>query len=887
MLKLALQSIRYYKKQSIAVLTGVILSVALLTGISSLIYSGQQSNMKNCMEIYGSWNYCFLGDEEAAEQIAGKQDAGYLVERYGILKIADLLQDEMVSLQYADASYLEMMGQPVLEGSYPQKANEIAMSRFTLDNLNSSAKVGETVTLAGTDYQLCGIVKDPWARDTNVLTAFISRNAVGEKADSFIYLKMEPSIKLYKQEHALLKEKAVPEKMKENRNLNAYFGEENPKMFFKVLYSIFFERDLDPYVKNYNFTYIVLTANDLLNLSFNGAVFFLGLFSLFVIYSLFQIGIEKRMSVYGILQALGIGKGNQFLFILSELWSLLLVGFPVGTLFGNGAAYLLYNRFNTVFMDMDVVRPAAQHGGSETKYYMDAARLTAQGFQVSRTAVVFGILFLMAASAWIAWRLTVRTEKLTVMQLIRQAPDEKKRESRKVYSRRRRYIPDVLNRKFMLIRIRSFFSILVSLSLGGAVFLCISFVLVNAKESSRMQLASEDGLGNDLKVYESTQNLKETISQDKIEELKRIPGIQEVYAVKSYICELLREPDEILWKHYFESVNKNFGGPYDGIRTIRKDGRYVFKSNMLGYDELMLEQLTPYLLDGDINIERMKQKNEIVVVDRMDGQGNYGGFSLRAGDKITLRTPKKIEGTIQDFKFLGSCQEEEYTIGAVVKRAFMRDSCLYEDPECADGYTFYVIMTQEQMQQNFGVEGYRVAGLETEEDADTQAVSNAVKQAVDGLEHVLFQDYTGSIMRQNEYLTQKAFFYYGIAVLLFIVSLFHIINTMNHIILSRKHEYGILRAMGITDYNLMRMMLRQGLAYGILSSLVMIVLYVLSQEAAVYLMRISKLLCVSLQISPWIIVLTAAVDILVGLCAVMIPAYAIIREEMVLQINLS
>ena len=217
----------------------------------------------------------------------------------------------------------------------------------------------------------------------------------------------------------------------------------------------------------------------------------------------------------------------------------------------------------------------------------------------------------------------------------------------------------------------------------------------------------------------------------------------------------------------------------------------------------------------------------------------------------------------------------------------MRDSCLYEDPECADGYTFYVIMTQEQMQQNFGVEGYRVAGLETEEDADTQAVSNAVKQAVDGLEHVLFQDYTGSIMRQNEYLTQKAFFYYGIAVLLFIVSLFHIINTMNHIILSRKHEYGILRAMGITDYNLMRMMLRQGLAYGILSSLVMIVLYVLSQEAAVYLMRISKLLCVSLQISPWIIVLTVAVDILVGLCAVMIPAYAIIREEMVLQMNLS
>lgn len=887
MLKLALQSIRYYKKQSAAVLAGMILSIALLTGISSLIYSGQQSNIKNCMEIYGNWNYCFAGAEEAAKQLAGKKDAGYLVETYGILKIAGLLEDEMVSLQYADASYLQMMGQPVLEGSYPQKKDEIAMSRFTLDNLHSGAKVGDTVTLAGTDYRLCGIIKDPWARDTNVLTAFISRDAAGKKADSFVYLKMDPSIKLYKQEPALLKDEAVPEKIKENRNLNAYFGEENPKMFFKTLHSILFERDLDPYIKNYNFTYFVLLANDLFNLSFNGAVLFLGLFSLFLIYSLFQIGIEKRMSAFGILQALGIGKGNQFLFILSELWSLLLIGFPVGTLLGNGAAYLLYSRFNTVFMDMDVVRPASQHGGSETKYYMEAARLTAQGFQVSRTAVLFGILFLMAASAWMAWRLTVRTEKLTIMQLIRQVPDEKKRESRMIYSRRKRYIPDVLNRKFMLIRKRSFFSILLSLSLGGAVFLCISFVLVNAKESSRMQLASDDGLGSDFKVYENTSNLKETIGRDKIEELKEIPGINEVYTAKSYICELLREPDEILWKPYFETINKYEGDPYNGICTILKDGRYAFKSNMLGYDDLMLEQLTPYLLEGDIDIGRMNRENQVIIVDRMNGQGGYGGFSIHAGEKIMLRIPKKIKGTMQDFKQLGSYKEEGYTISAVVKRALLRDSCLYEDPEYADGYTFYVIMTQEQMQQNFGIEGYRVAGLEIEEDADAQAVSDAVKQAVAGSDNVLFQDYTGSIVRQNEYLTQKAFFYYGIAVLLFIVSLFHIINTMNHIILSRKHEYGILRAMGITDHNLVRMMFRQGLAYGILSSLMMIALYLLSQEVAVYFMRISGLLCVSLQIRPWIIVLTVAADIFVGLCAVMIPAYAIIREEMVPQMNLS
>lgn len=486
-----------------------------------------------------------------------------------------------------------------------------------------------------------------------------------------------------------------------------------------------------------------------------------------MIYSLFQIGIEKRMSAYGILQALGMGKRNQFGMILSELWSLLLAGFPVGVLLGNGAAFLLYSKFNTVFMDMDVVRPTSEHGGSGTKYYMDAARLTAQGFQISWAAVLFGILFLMAAAAWMAWHLTVKTEKMTVMQLLRQSPDHNKRERHTIYSRRKCYIPDVLNRKFMMIRKRSFFSILVSLSLGGAVFLCVSFVLVNAKESSRMQLASDDGLGSDFKVYESTSNLKETMSQDKIEELKNIPGIKAVYTAQSHICELQREPDEVLWKTYFDSINEYEGGPYNGICRILEDGTYLFKSNMLGYDDQMLEQLAPYLLEGDIDTGRMKQKNEVIIVDKMSGQGEYGGFSIHAGEKITLRIPKQIEGTMQDFQQSGSYREESFTISAVVKRSLLRDSCLYEDPVYTDGYTFYVIMTQEQMQQNFGIEGYRAAGLEAEKNADIAAVSDAVRQSAAGVHHVLFQDYTGSIERQNEYLRQKALFYYGIAAPLF------------------------------------------------------------------------------------------------------------------------
>lgn len=900
MLKLALKSIFYYKKRSAAVLAGIALSAALLTGISSLIYSGHQSSIQNCREIYGSWNYMVSGNEETAEHLLKAENAGYRIEKYGILKTAKS-KNEQVRLQYADPSYLAMMGQPVLEGSYPKKTDEIAMDRFSLDNLNSRAGIGEAVMLDGRTYRLSGILKDPWSSDFRVLTAFISKDAVGKDADSFVYLKMDEFRKLYKQKQALQKEYADG-KIKENGNLNAYFGDKNPERLLTAARGALFEKDAD--ARNDNFIYFVLRANEMLQLSLNGTIMILGLFSWFLIYSLYQIAFGKRMSEYGILKALGIGRMNQFLFVLAELWCLLLIGFPAGTLCGNGAAAFLYKRFDTVFMDTGVVRPAAQHGGNETNYYIDAARLSAHGFQVCRAAVLSGILFLAVFTAFFAWRLSEKIEKQNAMQMIRQLPAErrqkrnrnkswnknwnKNRNKNTIYSMKKRHMPDVLNQKFMMERKRSFWITLVSLSLSGALFLCINLVLINAQESSRMQFAADDGLGSDMKIYENNVDLEKTISQDIVDKLKKTNGIRTVYAVKSYICGLLRESDEVLWKKgYASHVNQYTGPPYNGIYNKLKDGRYAVKSNMLGYDETMLGQLKPYILEGEIDPGKMASENEIVVMDLADGMGNYGGFSLRAGSFITLRIPQEITGTMQDLKQEGSYKEMTFQVAAVVKRTLLRDSRLYVDPEVSGDYTFSVIMTQEQMQQNFGIQGYRVLGIEMEEGADGQAVSDAVKRVAAGMEHVYFQDNTVSIKRQKEYLAQKSMFYYGIAVIFFVFSLFHIMNTMNHIIMSRKHEYGILRAMGITDRNLAFMMLRQGLAYGCLSSVFMIVLYLLSKGIAVYFMRhISKFLASGLQAGLWIVAGTAAVNIIAGVLAVMIPVRAVMKEDIIPQINL-
>ena len=177
--------------------------------------------------------------------------------------------------------------------------------------------------------------------------------------------------------------------------------------------------------------------------------------------------------------------------------------------------------------------------------------------------------------------------------------------------------------------------------------------------------------------------------------------------------------------------------------------------------------------------------------------------------------------------------------------------------------------------------------VEKHKSADTKTVADEIKKRTIELDDCLFQDYTGAIERQNEYLFQKTLFFYGIAIVFLIISLFHIVNTMNHLILSRRHEYGILRAMGITNKNFRKLMLGQGAMYGIFSSIVMIVLYIIGNRIMEYLMgHVYGFLVSNIQVNLWLIVVTVCINICIGICAVLIPTRSILKEDIIQQVNL-
>ena len=103
MFKLARKYIVFYKSQSLAILVSMILSIALMTGISSLVYSGQLSDLQNSKEINGDWNYAVPLKDNTIEKITNKQDKGYKVEKYGICQTVDeAVSDKNIALLYGD-----------------------------------------------------------------------------------------------------------------------------------------------------------------------------------------------------------------------------------------------------------------------------------------------------------------------------------------------------------------------------------------------------------------------------------------------------------------------------------------------------------------------------------------------------------------------------------------------------------------------------------------------------------------------------------------------------------------------------------------------------------------------------------------------------------------
>ena len=874
MLKLAWKYMRYYKSQTLAILASILLTAALLSGISSLIYSSQKSDLANSKTIYGDWHYYVETDHATYDSVqSGEQGEGYTLEKCGKMEIKDVVSEEfLICFIDTDETYRQMAHRGLLEGTFPEKENEIAADGFVLSNLGFSGNLGDPLCIGGKDYIVTGVLESQWAASSSEMEVFVSDSFQGRGSQTFIYLGFDESRKLYTQLDAFLKEhKISSEAVDGNDEVIQYLGGEAPDSIYDIVKFGLTDEDG-------NFTYIVLKLQSDYNLAYNGMILLLCLFSLFVVYSVFSISVSRRTSEYGILQTLGISEKQIGGTLLLELWILLIIGYPLGCLLGNGILSLVYQNFSGVFGSnvLSVADQTLAEGTSTIRFYL------------SWDAMVFGFIFLLLSLVLVAF-LVVRSLRKHSLKAV-MSGDTSFTRRRKIYALRPVNMAGVVVRKFMFSNKRKVLGILLSLSVGGCIFLCTTYMVENLKVHAELSLISDDGLGSEYRISLKSDSLQDTIPEAVAEKIKNMPETDDVYATKYTMGELQLSRNEFLaeenWSDYFEYQNQDayFNQRYDSICNQQQDGTYRIKYNVYGYDEAMIEQLDDFILEGEIQPEEIKNDNQVIVTANMDGQGNYYFYGKKPGDTITLRVPKQKNFTDDLLKFQSGQEnyiEKEFEIAAIVSRPLAQEEGFLNVEPWENAQS--VIMTNEQMEENFGISDYNFINASPADETEAESVSNQLLQVIRDVPKAVLQDYTSAIETQKNYLSQQQIFFSSIAVILLIISLFHIMNSMNHTILTRRREYGIIRAMGITDSGFYKMILQTGILYGVLADVFIFLLYnlILRRVMDYYMAHVLQLLHLTSAVPNIVLIGIMLLNIVIAAAAVMLPARKMIKTNII------
>lgn len=861
-LRLALAYMRYYKKQTAALFVGILLSAALLTGVGSLFASGKEAAKENARTEYGDWHYemrCdfawfdeFVKDiqdnaEESGMLLSGD---GFRLENYGVETVRKAISDPFeIQYVYGDEGYIEIMGRKLLEGRMPEKKNEIAADVQTLRNLGVSDAPGSTVELDGENFTLTGIVSEMPENLGDLMgdhmQVFVSPDLDYGMNGSFLYLKFDESSPVFGQIKAFAEQYGVDgSTVARNNGMAGYVGAEETRLSADQIRTAL----TDPAM---GLPWIWGSLNENEALTEGAVLLVLALFAAFIIYSIFQVSVFRRLSQYSVMQTLGMTDGSAFGMLMAEMALILAGGYTAGVLLGNGAAALIYRKVGRIFITRNQVgENVARHTGVSTE--KTAAELSVSAlpdagvFHVDFRIIWMGALFLILVLALISIVLVRRMRQLTLREMIAKDPAGRKK-NRKIYSLRHENLTGILAKKFMFSRKGTFIGILLSLSVGSVIFLGAAYVTENTRINNELTFAADDGLGSDIQVYEASDSLKDTIPEKTVEELKELSGLENVFPVRYMLGEIPLYDGILKGTSFFaETAGEEGLDPdpeimekYNGQIVQTGEDDYRLKVNIYGYDDEMLESLNDYVLEGSIDPDQMRKENTVLFKTLMDGQGNYDVIDIGAGDTVQIRTPEDPEAEGETLKFLSG--EEDYRdrslkIGALISRPLAKVETYIGD----DGVSNVdIIMTNEQMEENFGVTGYRTISISLPENADGEDAARAadeIRDTVSGIRRCAVKDYTAQIEAQDLYLNQQIMFFYGIAAVLLLISLLHIMNSMQYLVAERRYEFSVLRAMGITDAGFLRMLMKEGVRYGIYSSIVMLALYWIVQKVLYYFM---------------------------------------------------
>ncbi|AAO36344.1 ABC transporter permease [Clostridium tetani] len=767
--------LKHNKKRSILTICGIILSVALITSIGLFIKSMQNTFLQEAISENGSYHISiYKEDNEVYDKIHNnpKIDKVGLKESVGDVYLRD---EKKINITKFNENALRLLPYKAIKGELPKKHDEIALESWILSYMDGTPNVGSIIKIKlnnreEKEFKITGLIKNNSSSQLEGRGLGIVYSDKFNINNSIIYATISEKADI---SDTISELKGNFKEFKSNEEVLRLMGEGQNENINKSLYQI---------------ASIIIGVVVIATIA--------------VIYNSFQISVVERIKQFGLLRAVGATQKQIKKIVLREATLISSIGIPLGLFFGVIALKIVAEIFkmmsSSAFGNLNVVI----------------------SYKILAISALVG-LFSIYISALIPARFAGKISPLVAISSRALIVKEKIKKNRGRIAKKILGINGLMAFKNIKRNKKRFNITVFSITISVTLFIffttfinMLNFFNTPETESDISQFSVVGTVDN---------KGKSSLNKNIIDQIKNNNYTNDVfvhyinYSSKSVISIDKKEPN-------LEKVAP------DIYEKIDLDGKEMIKLGVAfdAYDENKLKNSSKYVVSGKIDIDKMKKENGVILVKNQliaDKGGHYNGSftKLKVGDSFYVN-----KNILRD-DLIGKNNEKENKLNFnkedMVK---VKVVAIVNTPP----YGFFVnpehlkIITTKDVLGNIAGKDMNKILLDqiqsAEIDLKDKGAGDEFQKWIQPLGDrfgIRVINHVQQMEEQKSSGLQIKILMYGFIVVVSLIGAVNIINTITTNLILRKKEIASLSAIGMTYKNIKRMILTEGILYGVYGSI--------------------------------------------------------------------
>lgn len=749
----------------LAIALTTLLFTALFTAGSSMMSSLQEATMRQVgTSAHGGYKYLTMEEYERVKAAGGYQDISYdIIAGFGCNPELNGIQTEV---RYGEDQQAKWSFSYPEEGKMPEKRNECAASSKVLEALGVPLKTGEKVNIAISSYDAEG--NEVIFEEEFTLSGFWYSNDASKAQEFWISREwLDENIDFLSENYN--------QRMKE-KGLSQPTGSLQAGIWFDSSFDIetqmkeltrragFSEDEINIGV---NWAYGAARVDGFTLLLGIGLLFLIILSGYLIIYNIFYINVTIDIRYYGLLKTIGATGRQLRRMVRTQALLLSAAGIPLGLLtgwfVGRGVMPAVYNATVTDGVTNISLNPWIFVG-----------------------AALFSLV-VVYISCIKPCRLATKVSPIEAVRYVESITYKKKEKKAAKVSMFRMAAANMGRNK------KKAAAVIASLSLS-LILLNATYALVKGFSFDEYV---KDYLLGDMQVthytmLDASSNWKdhEAVMPEAVSAIEAIPGVNCVHTVEDKTgSDMVAIEDEVFDRfiNYYQSEMQGSIGIEELLGGVKESGR-IF-ADLFHISEGMYSYLD--MQEGAFDREKFEQGGYVVLLVDIFSKN----WAL-AGDKVTLETADGTPG-----------KEVEIIASAVLPYSVGTRSLTLGG--------IRLLLCEKDFRELYDVEGALHACIDVEAEKEEQVIAR--------IEELLETDYPELVLSTKETLRKEfaaennLFAVIGglLGLILGLIGVLNLINATITGILTRKQEFAMMQAVGMTGKKLEQMLTMEGILYGV------------------------------------------------------------------------